>query len=850
MTLGSRILAPASATPDALLESFLERVEALGLELYPAQEEGILELLADHHVILGTPTGSGKSLVATAMHFKALCEGQRSIYTAPTKALVAEKFFALSDEFGPERVGMLTGDISLNRDAPLICATTEVLANLVLRGAEAAHFPYVVLDEFHFYGDRERGVWWQIPLLAMPRTEFLLMSATLGDPQTLAHWLESHTQRPVAAIYSAERPVPLDFSYRETPLHETVEELLEAELDPIYLVCFTQRACAERAQALTSAKIASRELRKRIAEGLGDFRFDTPYGRELRRLLGHSIGVHHAGLIPRYRLLVEQLAQRGLLRVICGTDTLGVGVNIPIRTVLFSGLSKFDGNKIALLRARDFHQIAGRAGRKGFDDLGSVVCQAPEHVVWNRRAEKKAKGNPGRRRTRRSRPQPGQVIWNEKTFRALASRLPEPVLSRFRVTHGMLISLLQREAAESDVAAGYRELVRLIGLSHGDARSRSRLLRDAAEVFRSLLRAGILERSRDPASGRSCVALERALQRDFSLHHALSLYLVEAVSALDPETPEYPLEVLSLVEAILANPRPILIAQERKARARRIAELKAQHVPYEERMEQIASIRYPKPLEDFIEPTFEIFARNHPWVRHESIHPKSIAREMYERYASFEGYVQEYGLARSEGVLLRYLGQVYNTLTRNVPERAQSDSLLDAIRYLRILLERIDASLLAEWQHVLYGKRPDLVGDIAMSAESDLARDPRALAVQVRTELHRLVAALAARDWEAAARAVRAESGDPWSPSRFERALAPYFAEYSEILFTPAARQPRLTEIRELGERRWRVQQVLLDPEGENLWCIRGEIELPAHFGRAASSESAEPLLHLHEIGI
>ncbi|MFQ5698545.1 MAG: DEAD/DEAH box helicase [Myxococcota bacterium] len=844
MILGERILAPNSAHRDGVLEGFLERVEGLGLELYPAQEEGILELLADHHVILGTPTGSGKSLVALALHFKALCEGQRSIYTAPTKALVAEKFFALSDELGAERVGMMTGDISLNRDAPVICATTEVLANLVLRGAEEGRFPYVVLDEFHFYGDRERGVWWQIPLLAMPAATFLLLSATLGDPTPLARWLESHTQRSVAAIVSTERPVPLDFSYRETLLHETVESLLEQSLDPIYLVCFTQRACAERAQALTSARIGSRELRKRVEAACGDFRFDTPYGRELRRLLGHGIGVHPAGLLPRYRLLVEQLAQRGLLRVICGTDTLGVGVNIPIRTVLFSGLSKFDGEKITLLRARDFHQIAGRAGRKGFDEQGSVVCQAPEHVIWNRRAERKALGAGRRRKARKKRPPPGQVVWNEKTFRSLVRRSPEPVVSHFRVTHGMLISLLQREAAESGVAQGYRALAELIGLSHGDARSRSRLLRDAADVFRSLLQAGILERKRDPATGRRRVALDPGLQRNFSLHHALSLYLVEAVSALDPETPEYPLDVLSLIEAILPDPRPILIQQEKKARARKIAELKAQRVPYHERLEQIAGIHYPRPLEDFIEPTFETFARHHPWVRHENIHPKSVAREMFERYASFEGYVREYGLARSEGVLLRYLGQVYHALTRNVPEGARSDSLLDVIRYFRTLLERIDASLLAEWHQVLHGTRPDLVGELEAPAESDLERDARTPAVRIRAELHRLVAALAARDWKAAASAVRSDAPEPWSPARFERALEPYFAEYSEILFTPAARQPHRTEIRELGPGRWRVQQVLLDPAGDELWCIRGEVE------SASGADGTEPLLTLHAIGV
>ena len=373
-TLGDRIPKGGTRDPDRILESFLDWSADIGFELYPAQEEALLELMADQHVILNTPTGSGKSLVALGLHFKGLCEGRRSFYTSPIKALASEKFFSLCEEFGPDNVGMLTGDASINPDAPLICCTAEVLANISLRRGEQLDAPYVVMDEFHYYADPDRGWAWQVPLISLPGTRFLLMSATLGDMSTIADHLGSVTGTTVADVRTAVRPVPLDFEYRETPLHETVLSLIENQRAPIYVVNFTQRECAELAQKLTSLPLTDKEEKAAIRDALGDTRFHTPYGREFRRFLSFGIGVHHAGLLPKYRLTVEQLAQQGLLKVVSGTDTLGVGVNIPLRTVLFTKLAKYDGHKVGHLKVRDFQQISGRAGRKGFDDRGWVVA--------------------------------------------------------------------------------------------------------------------------------------------------------------------------------------------------------------------------------------------------------------------------------------------------------------------------------------------------------------------------------------------------------------------------------------------------------------------------------------------
>jgi hypothetical protein len=842
--LAARLPARPTADPDEILDRFMGFLSERGLVAYREQEEALLELVLGRHVILGTPTGSGKSLVAQGLHFKALCEGQRSFYTAPTKALVSEKFFALCADLGPERVGMLTGDASINAGAPVVCCTTEVLANMALRQGEAAPIPYAVLDEFHFYGDRERGAAWQIPLAALPHTQFLLLSATLGNTALIESRLQQRSGRPVRAIHSDVRPVPLDFEYRETPLQQTLSELVAAGKAPVYVVHFTQRECGEQAQGLTSLELLSRDEKRQLGEALEGARFDTVYGKDLRRFLRQGIGVHHAGLLPRYRLLVEQLAQRGLLRVICGTDTLGVGVNIPIRSVVFSRLCKFDGEKVAILGAREFKQIAGRAGRKGFDERGSVLCQAPEHVVEKRRLEARAEATGASRRgaARKRPPARGFVPWNRDTFEKLVERPPEMLISRFELSHGMALCVLQRSPEPS--GANYRELVALIGHCHESAARKAQLRRRAAELVRSLRRTGVVELARHPQSGEPGLRVQADLQSNFSLHETLGLYLVEAVLALDPEAPDFALSVLSLVEAILENPKPILFAQVERAKRELLARLKAEGVPYEERLRELEQVSHPKPEETFIRETFRLFAERHPWVRGEDIRPKSVAREMFEAGLGFNDTVREYGVGRSEGLLLRYLSQVHNALVRTVPAEARSEALLDVIAWLRALLLRVDSSLVEAWEALLEpGERGRTSAPEAPAAAVDLARHERLLAARVRAELHQVVGALARGDYEEAAAALRQEEGDTWDSARLERALAPFLAEYGQLVFTPEARRADRTLLKRTAERQFEVSQVLLDPLGDGLWALIGEIDL------RAERDPEAPLVRLRRIG-
>jgi superfamily II RNA helicase len=848
--LGDRVPPRPGTPPDELLDLFLGHVREVGLSLYPAQEQAILELLSGNNVVLATPTGSGKSLVATAMHFLALSEGRRSFYTAPIKALVSEKFFALCRDFGPDNVGMLTGDASVNPAAPIVCCTAEVLANMALREGKHAPVDAAILDEFHYYSDKERGVAWQIPLLVLERAHFLLMSATLGPTEFFEKELTRRTRRPTVTVRSAERPVPLAFEYRETPLHETIAELVRSERAPVYVVNFTQRSAAETAQNLLSVDYLPKERKRAIAEELVSVRFDTPYGKEVRRFLAHGVGLHHAGLLPKYRLLVERLAQRGLLAIVSGTDTLGVGVNIPIRTVLFTRLCKYDGDKTAILSVREFQQIAGRAGRKGFDERGFVLAQAPEHVIENLRLEGKAGGDPMKlkRIVRKKPPEKGYVHWDRSTFDRLVTSQPEPLVSRFRMSHGILLEILQRpeRGSRSEEPGGCREVARIIHRSHERRAQRRIFGREARTMFESLVEGGIVE----VVPGTRRVRAHVDLQEDFSLHHALSLWLVDTVDRLDRESEAYPLDVVTLVESILEDPDFVLRQQLEALKKAKLAELKMAGVEYEERVAELEKMEHPKPLRELVYDTFNAFAREHPWVRGDDVRPKSIAREMFERFMDFNEYVREYELGRAEGTLLRYLSEVYRALLQTVPAPAKTADVEEIEVFLRTMVRAVDSSLLDEWERLRDSGRAKPPGGPAdegapsaddRAGEVDVTRDERGFTVLVRNAMFQLLRALARKDWATAAERVSPE-GEVHEAALFERALAPFFAEHAAIRLDPGARAPDRTRIDRSQPGVWQIVQVVSDDAGDDDWAIFASIDL------AASAVAARPVLHVSRI--
>ncbi|MDP9397908.1 MAG: DUF3516 domain-containing protein [Actinomycetota bacterium] len=816
-------LLPAAPDPDAILDAFTEWTAQQGLELYPAQQEALLEIVSGSNVILSTPTGSGKSLVATGAHFAALAEGRRTFYTAPIKALVSEKFFAMCATFGASRVGMLTGDAAVNPGAPIICCTAEVLANLALRGGAQADIGSVVMDEFHFYADPDRGWAWQVPIVELPQAQFLLMSATLGDVRRFEGDLTRRTGRPTATVASSERPVPLSYAYVRTPLHEMLEELLTTHQAPVYVVHFTQAAAIEQAQALMSTNVSSRAEKDAIAELLGGFRFGPGFGKVLSRLVRHGIGVHHAGMLPKYRRLVETLAQAGLLKVICGTDTLGVGINVPIRTVVFTALVKYDGRRVRHLKAREFHQIAGRAGRAGYDTSGYVVVQAPEHVIENEKALAKAGEDPKKRRkvVRKSPPE-GSVTWSQATFEKLVAAEPEPLTSQFRVSHAMLLNVIARPGNP------FGAMRHLLEDNHEDRPAQRRHIRRAIAIARSLLVAGVVERLDEPEADGRGVRLTVDLQADFALNQPLATFALAALELLDREAPTYALDVVSVLEATLDDPRQVLAAQENKARGEAVAAMKADGIEYEERMELLQEITYPKPLAELLGHAYEVYAGSHPWVRDHELRPKSVVREMSEAAMTFAEYVAAYGLARSEGLVLRYLADAYKALRHTVPPDARTAEVDDLVEWLGETVRQTDSSLLDEWERLVDPATATLA-PVAVLPEvpPPVTANQRAFRVLVRNALSRRVELAALRRWGDLGQ-LDADAG--WPAERWRDALAGYFALYDEIGTGAQARGPGLLVVDEQPTR-WRVRQILDDPAGDHDWGITADVDLAASDG-------------------
>lgn len=810
---------------DDLLDRFIAYTEEIGLQMYPAQEEAILEIFAGHNVVLNTPTGSGKSLVALAACFRALAEGKFAFYTAPIKALVTEKFFELCKVLGPKNVGMLTGDATVNRDAPILCCTAEILANLALREGSKAQADWVVMDEFHYYSDRDRGVAWQLPLLTLPRARFLLMSATLGTPEFFVEELEKRTGAVSTLVRSTDRPVPLDYRYSEDPLQVAVSELVEAGKSPVYIVHFSQRGASEQAQDLMSLNFTTKEDKRKIRDELSGFRFDSPFGKELARFIPHGIGVHHAGMLPKYRRLNERLAQLGLLRVICGTDTLGVGVNVPIRTVLFTQLCKFDGMGMRILAVRDFQQISGRAGRRGFDTAGSVVVQAPEHEIENKLLRQKAEGNAKKQKKLRMKkaPERGYKAWNAETLERLSTSEPEPLVSSFHISHGLLLSVLSGPG-------GCKEARRIIHECHESQARKRLLMREGMQLFSSLVESDILE-----VKGRT-VSVNSELQADFSLNQALSLYAIEAFETLDLEESGHALILLSILESTLESPAAILKGQVSTLKTRRMAELKADGVEYEQRLEELDKVEFPKPEAELIYETFNLFAEQHPWVVGHNIAPKSIVRDMLDQAASFNDYIKEYGLARAEGVLLRYLTDCYRALRQTVPEKFKTEDVLDIEDWLGAELRRVDASLIDEWERMEAGENAkEKSAEETVSERQDITRDKRAFRALVRNASFRLVQALSRRNYDKVLEALEVlapgdkalpvdSESNTWTAKRLEELMLPYWQEHTELLVDADARGGGRFLMD--GSDPWVVRQILSDPEDNHDWAFTLHVDL------------------------
>jgi hypothetical protein len=597
-------------------------------------------------------------------------------------------------------------------------------------------------------------------------------------------------------IHSAERPVPLVFSFVIEPLHETLKELLSTNQAPVYVVHFTQAAALEQAQALMSVNVCSRAEKDAIADMIGNFRFSAGFGKTLSRLVRHGIGVHHAGMLPRYRRLVETLTQAGLLKVICGTDTLGVGINVPIRTA------------------------------------GRVVVQAPEHVVENEKALAKAGDDPkARRKVVRKKPPEGFVSWGKPTFERLVAADPEPLTSSFKVTHAMVLNVIARPG---DAFAAMRHL---LTDNHEDRSAQRRHIHEAIAIYRALLAGGVVERLDEPDAEGRLVRLTVDLQLDFALNQPLSPFALAAIQLLDPESPSYPLDVLSVIESTLENPRQVLSAQQFRARGEAVAQMKADGVGYEERLELLDDVTYPKPLEDLLDGAYEIYRRGHPWVADYEVRPKAVVRDMYERALTFAEYVAFYGLSRSEGLVLRYLADAYKALRQTVPDEAKTEDLTDLIEWLGEIVRQVDSSLIDEWERL---RNPlDAAEPSRDERPATVTSNVRAFRVLVRNALFHRVRLAALGHYEELG-ALDSESG--WGATAWEDVLESYFDVHDEIGTGAEARGPALLMIdQQPGQ--WAVRQIFDDPAGDHDWGISAIVDLDA------SDEAGSAVLRITDVG-
>ena len=863
-------------TSEKAYERFIDWVAARGIDLWPHQEDALFALAAGSNVILGTPTGSGKSLVALGMMFMAMASGQRAYYTAPIKALVSEKFFYLVDILGRDNVGMITGDSHINTGAPIICCTAEILANQALREGEDTDVGCVAMDEFHFFSDPDRGWAWQVPLLTLPHAQFLLMSATLGDMTAIGQTLNRTTGRDLELIADAPRPIPLSYEYVKTALEGTVELALRQGDSPLYIVHFSQDAALQSARSLASYGVASKEQREAIKEAIKGGRFTTAFGKTLKHLISSGVGLHHAGMLPRYRLLVEKLAQQGLLPVICGTDTLGVGINVPIHTVLLTGLTKFDGRKQRRLRSREFHQIAGRAGRSGFDTEGVVIAEAPEFEIENHKAELKAMGDPKKmKRLKKKKPPEGFVTWNEATFTRLIESEPEMLKPRLRITHSVVLAEVEQGGD------AWARVLELIEASLQTPEEKAKLKLRVAEIFATLIDAGVVVREAcgteadadngigsdktvslteapknidalraldataneddgaddndgrplgdtnaatgHPLDGPAAYYLTVDLPEDFALDQPLSPFLLAALELLDPESPTYTLDLISMVEATLEDPKQILRAQERRARDAAMSAMKAEGVDFEERLDRLEDVSYPKPLEDMLEVAFAKYCAQVPWANDYELSPKSVLRDMLETGCDFKSYIAQYKIARCEGILLRYLTEAYRSLDRTVPVERGTEELDDIVSWLGLVVRSVDSSLVDEWENA--GAAP---GAAPLKRTDEVVADRRGMTLMVRNALFQRVR-LAALDKAAELGALDEDWG--FGEFRWGRVLDAFYGAHEDLLTDADARSAAFLEIDdsdELSEHVWHVHQIFHDSDGDHDFGIMADVDLDA----------------------
>jgi hypothetical protein len=478
------------------------------------------------------------------------------------------------------------------------------------------------------------------------------------------------------------------------------------------------------------------------------------------------------------------------------------------------------------LTAREFHQVAGRAGRAGFDTAGEVVAEAPEHEIENQIAAAKAEAR-GKKAGPKKRAPEGFVSWGEASFERLIAAPPETLTSSMQITAAMLINVIGREGGDP-----FRDVHALVFDNHEPPARQRELARRALGIYRTLKAAGVVEVVDGP-DGSKLARLTVDLQPNFALNQPLSPFALAAFELLDPEQPTYALDMMSILEATLDDPRPILSQQQFRARGEAVAAMKADGIEYDERMELLEEVTWPKPLDELLTQTFETFAASQPWVRDFELSPKSVVRDLYERAMSFADYVAFYQLGRSEGLVLRYLSDAYRAARQTIPDELKTEEVHDLIEWLGELVRQVDSSLLDEWA-ALQHPTDDPAKPVTPPPPTSVVTNHRAFLVLVRNALWRRVQLAALqRDEELLA----LDPGVPWMA-----ALDDYYTEHDSIGTGPDARSAARLVIDEEPDR-WVVRQILDDPAGHHDWGITAEVDL------AASAEEGIAVVSVLSVG-
>jgi len=698
---------------DAELElSFYEKfLLGPGIEPYPVQELAIGHIFAGRSVLVTVPTGTGKTLMAKAALHLAVGRGQRAIYTTPLRALTEEKFRELSSDFGEANVGFATGDYKVNREAPIQVEVAEILWNRIVADKHVCPAEIVVMDEGHYFNDPERGYVWEQSIIGLdPRTQLVVLSATVGHPERFCQWVEVTRRVPMELVDSRERKVPLVHEYREDMLIDTVRELAHTGDVPAIVFVFGREQCFEVARLLKSCRrFTTDEEKAKIDELCNEALLPAGCAKELRPLLGHGIGIHHAGILPRYKQLVEQLALERLIKFVVSTETIAAGINLPARTVVFPSLRKFIKQQPRMMTAAEYHQMAGRAGRPQFDDRGLAITLAPEQVVSDLKKELKHTKDVERAkktvygRARNDAQRRGDVIWTPELHQELVKGEPAELRSKTKISAEQVLAIGLPDLAEktlpgTDVEARMAEaeaslppsmrldIVTVIDNLLLGPKDRSELQKILAQLVANMRAIGVLDEHGKQIAG--------DMIRNLQGMDGLFIYYVLFNHQL-----EY-VELRELVEYLLDHDiiqRMIDRKGEDEKREwmrtwLRDQRLENPHVTWDDAEAQWEK-EHPRPLTK-IELIHQEFASKVP---HPELHggkrAKNVWAQLEDGGFSFLEFVEKHHLDHEEGNLFTYLVRVMNFAAK-LYEASQLTEFEDMADRVKKLLARIDLRLI------------------------------------------------------------------------------------------------------------------------------------------------------------